>query len=672
MRGLLVVLSLVVCLALGGGVYAGEPPVPIEGKLLVSLSSGFYVLEGSSDNRVDGPGDYHMVRISPCEDKLVHDVFEYWASYWDHPCDVWVSDCDGGGAVNLTGPEHANMGGINCQPYWSPDGSQISFTHVDPVMGEYPCETGFEMWAMDADGSNVHRVTPELNPCQIFCGGWSPNGYRLRFDWNDQAYTIDSDGTDMELIPNVGANSTWSADGSKLASSGFEIDVVDGEPGTWRQLLVTDVATGECETLIEHFVPNSVLTAAYPDNSGMQDSLLTWAGPLVFEWSPKGDRIAFLAIMPCEFDHYPLAYEEHYEGVDVWTYDLVSDDLTKITDNTEYELRLDWTGDNTFADDPEVTVDNTTVTFSNVGDEGLTTVIRDDDPPELPSGYEFCEEFYEVSTTAEIEGPISICMTYNDEDVPTGSSEADLCILHYNEAEAYWENITVSRDSENNTVCGQTDSLSVFTLSGAAETLFADVPSHGLGENGLDSFWAYDEVDACAEVGIVAGYDDGNYHPEWLITRGQMAVFIARGIVTPMGEEGGQAYEPPPTPTFPDVSADYWAYKHIELLSEEKIVEGYPDGCYRPSEVVTRAQMAAYMARSICDPRGEDGLAGYTPPAEPSFPDVGEEHWARTYVEYAKEQGVVQGYNHGFYMPNNTVTRAQMAVYVARAFGLTS
>jgi hypothetical protein len=39
-------------------------------------------------------------------------------------------------------------------------------------------------------------------------------------------------------------------------------------------------------------------------------------------------------------------------------------------------------------------------------------------------------------------------------------------------------------------------------------------------------------------------------------------------------------------------------------------------------------------------------------------------------VEYLAEEGVVQGYADGLYRPTTTVTRDQMAVYVARAFGL--
>ena len=50
---------------------------------------------------------------------------------------------------------------------------------------------------------------------------------------------------------------------------------------------------------------------------------------------------------------------------------------------------------------------------------------------------------------------------------------------------------------------------------------FADVDS---------SSWAYQQIMACAEAGIVKGYSDGSYAPSGAVTRDQMAVYIARAL----------------------------------------------------------------------------------------------------------------------------------------------
>jgi len=125
---------------------------------------------------------------------------------------------------------------------------------------------------------------------------------------------------------------------------------------------------------------------------------------------------------------------------------------------------------------------------------------------------------------------------------------------------------------------------------GQAEPTFPDVPA---------DFWAYDEVECAVANNVVQGYLDGKYHPEWGVTRGQMAVFIARAIVTPTGEEGLADYVPPAARTFDDVPTSYWSYKHIEYLAEHGVVHGYLDGYYRPSWYCTRDQMAVYIARAF-------------------------------------------------------------------------
>jgi len=182
-----------------------------------------------------------------------------------------------------------------------------------------------------------------------------------------------------------------------------------------------------------------------------------------------------------------------------------------------------------------------------------------------------------------------------------------------------------------------------------------------------EDFWAWDEVYWLAYHGISQGYPDGSYGPSIPVTRDQMAVYIARALA------GGEENVPDPgcsAPPFTDVACDHWARKHIAYCVNEGVVQGYPEGDYKPTQTVTRDQMAVYVARSIATPRGEAGLADYVPPDPRNFPDVASDFWAWKHVEYCVEQGVVNGYEDGLYHPEWVVTRDQMAVYVARAFEL--
>jgi hypothetical protein len=73
--------------------------------------------------------------------------------------------------------------------------------------------------------------------------------------------------------------------------------------------------------------------------------------------------------------------------------------------------------------------------------------------------------------------------------------------------------------------------------------------------------------------------------------------------------------------------------------------------------------MAAFIARALC---GGDAYVP-TAPAVATFSDVPTDHWAFRYVECAVARGVVGGYGGGLYQPTLTVTRDQMAVFIARA-----
>ena len=202
-----------------------------------------------------------------------------------------------------------------------------------------------------------------------------------------------------------------------------------------------------------------------------------------------------------------------------------------------------------------------------------------------------------------------------------------------------------------------TPSQGVAELAGVPPGAFLDVNS---------DHWAYGEIIACLAAGIVAGYEDGTYHPEFSVSRAQMAVYISRALA---GGDGGVP-EFIATPSFPDVDAEQWALDYVEYAVDQNVVAGYEDGLYHPEYEVTRDQMAVYVTRALLAPTGEAALADYVPAAPRNFPDVASGFWSYKHIEYCVEHGVVAGYLDGLYHPEIVVTRDQMAVYVQRAFEL--
>jgi hypothetical protein len=82
---------------------------------------------------------------------------------------------------------------------------------------------------------------------------------------------------------------------------------------------------------------------------------------------------------------------------------------------------------------------------------------------------------------------------------------------------------------------------------------------------------------------------------------------------------------------------------------------------YCPNDVVSRAQMAAFLLRTM----GEDPLASY----RGYFPDVAPGSWYTGFVERAFELGLTQGYPNGTFRPETPVARSQVAAFILRALG---
>jgi hypothetical protein len=122
-------------------------------------------------------------------------------------------------------------------------------------------------------------------------------------------------------------------------------------------------------------------------------------------------------------------------------------------------------------------------------------------------------------------------------------------------------------------------------------------------------------------------------------------------------------YQQPPLvpPTFADVPTTYWAAAAIGTLAAKGILQGFPDGSFRPDRPVTRAEMVKML----------DLVLGITPGGPlPPFRDVTAGDGFAPYVAAAVHAGLVQGVDADTFAPDQPVTREQAAVLLARALSL--
>jgi subtilisin family serine protease len=141
---------------------------------------------------------------------------------------------------------------------------------------------------------------------------------------------------------------------------------------------------------------------------------------------------------------------------------------------------------------------------------------------------------------------------------------------------------------------------------------------------------------------------------------------------TPLGGLGigngsytmGEVYDVIKEVTFADVPATYWAWSFIERL----YAAGITGGCgtspliYCPDNSVTREQMAVFLLKA------KHG-AGFVPPAATGlvFTDVPTTNIFAPWIETLAAEGITGGCGPQLYCPTETVTRAQMAVFLLKS-----
>lgn len=148
----------------------------------------------------------------------------------------------------------------------------------------------------------------------------------------------------------------------------------------------------------------------------------------------------------------------------------------------------------------------------------------------------------------------------------------------------------------------------------------------------------------------IKGYPNGSFKPNATITRAEAASIFYRLLTDSTRKTYSTTYN-----TFKDVPAKAWYNTAVSTMAKLGIVNGGSDGYFRPSDPITRAEIAAMIAR--CD--GNSYGNAYT-----NFSDV-KGHWAANYIARAYELGWINGYG-TTYAPDKYISRAETVAILNR------
>lgn len=120
-----------------------------------------------------------------------------------------------------------------------------------------------------------------------------------------------------------------------------------------------------------------------------------------------------------------------------------------------------------------------------------------------------------------------------------------------------------------------------------------------------------------------------------------------------------------------DLNGDEKYYNDITALIDHHIISGYPDGTFRPTQEVNRAEALKMImiGAELIDPQSP------TPDSDVSaltFTDIDNSAWYGPYIALGIEKGIVQGYPDGTFHPEAPVNMAETMKIMVNTFKLTN
>ena len=158
-----------------------------------------------------------------------------------------------------------------------------------------------------------------------------------------------------------------------------------------------------------------------------------------------------------------------------------------------------------------------------------------------------------------------------------------------------------------------------------------------------DSITYQEAVDVISEIGVVDGYTGGDFKPTDVLTRGAAAKIICNLILGPTTASALSASSAP----FKDVPVSNTFAGYITYCAQEKIINGYSDGTFRPTATLSGN---AFMKMLLGALGYDSSVEGYTGP-----------NWSVAVIKQAAGIGLDDGNDE--FVGSKAVTREEAALY---------
>lgn len=170
--------------------------------------------------------------------------------------------------------------------------------------------------------------------------------------------------------------------------------------------------------------------------------------------------------------------------------------------------------------------------------------------------------------------------------------------------------------------------------------------------------WAYTYITELSKTGVISGYTDGTFRPSATVTRAEWAKMLCVA--------GNISYEGKFIDFFVDVSKDDWFADYVSASAEYTVFYEDEDSniLYLPNEGATREDVTISLVNTkgyIVEAADSTNALNFA-----DSEDITENYIL--HIASAVEKGLISGYEDNTFKPQDTLTRAQAATLLYRAF----
>ena len=161
---------------------------------------------------------------------------------------------------------------------------------------------------------------------------------------------------------------------------------------------------------------------------------------------------------------------------------------------------------------------------------------------------------------------------------------------------------------------------------------------------------SYEAIYDLKKKRIIEGYEDGSFKPDNLVARVEALKLILRSANSNLNTNLEKKYS--------DIIDDSWYTKYIATAQSMQIVEGYPDGTFKPENQVSRAEFYKMLLKTFnieIDPVI----------SENPYNDTENLQWYAPYAQKVKQLNLIDSQDNYFY-PEKPMTRAEIVESIYR------